>query len=53
MSKLFFTLKDGITLAYDLLRYNLSPYKIPNVWHAHEERMRRSGIPGHRKTFGP
>ncbi len=44
--QLFMTMRDGNTLAYDLARRNLSPYKIPNVWQMHEDRLRRSGVPG-------
>ncbi len=45
-SHLFLTMKDGTTLAFDLARRNLSPYKIPNAWAQHQDRLRRSGVPG-------
>lgn len=45
-SHILITMRDGNTLAYDLVRRNLSPYKIPNCWAQYEERLRRSGVPG-------
>ena len=52
-SHLLVTLKDGTTLFLDLARKcNLSPYRIPNVWSMHEDRLRRSGMPAP-KRLGP
>ncbi|OCF31242.1 hypothetical protein I316_07027 [Kwoniella heveanensis BCC8398] len=49
---LFFTVKDGTTLTWDLSRRGLGNWKIGNCWGDYEERMVRSGIPGRRKTLG-
>ena len=49
---LFLTMKDGITLAWDLSRRVMSPWKVGNRWEEYEQRMVRSGIPGRRKTLG-
>ena len=49
---LFFTVKDGATLAWDISRRVLGHYKIGNCWGDHEDRLVRSGVPGKRKTMG-
>lgn len=49
---MFFTMKDGNTLAWDLSRRTLSSWRVANCWREYEERMVRSGIPGRRKTLG-
>ncbi|KAK8849434.1 hypothetical protein IAR55_004766 [Kwoniella newhampshirensis] len=49
---LFFTIKDGTTLTWDLSRRGLGNWKIGNCWQDYENRMIRSGIPGRRKTLG-
>ncbi|OCF77713.1 hypothetical protein I204_01711 [Kwoniella mangroviensis CBS 8886] len=49
---LFFTIKDGTTLTWDLSRRGLGNWKIGNCWGDYEARMVRSGIPGRRKTLG-
>ncbi|WVR08305.1 hypothetical protein IAU60_005358 [Kwoniella sp. DSM 27419] len=49
---LFFTVKDGTTLTWDLSRRGLGNWKIGNCWGEYEDRMVRSGIPGRRKTMG-
>ncbi|WWC93095.1 uncharacterized protein L201_008060 [Kwoniella dendrophila CBS 6074] len=49
---LFFTIKDGTTLSWDLSRRGLGNWKIGNCWSDYEGRMIRSGIPGRRKTLG-
>jgi syntaxin-binding protein 5 len=49
---LFMTLKDGVTLAWDLSRRTLAHFKIGNCWGDVEERLVRSGVPGRRKTLG-
>ncbi len=49
---MFFTVKDGKTLAWDLSRRTLGHYKIGNCWGDHEERLVRSGVPGKHKTMG-
>ncbi|WRT69409.1 uncharacterized protein IL334_006395 [Kwoniella shivajii] len=49
---LFFTIKDGTTLTWDLSRRGLGNWKIGNCWGDYEARMIRSGIPGRRKTLG-
>ena len=46
---LFMTIKDGTTLAWDLSRRVLAPWKVGNCWLEHEDRMVRSGIPGKRR----
>ncbi len=49
---LFFTMKDGTSLCWDLSRRVLGSWKVGNCWGNYEERMVRSGIPGRRKTLG-
>jgi WD40 repeat protein len=49
---LFFTMKDGTTLAWDLSRRMIGNWKIGNCWHEYEDRMFRSGIPGRQRTAG-
>lgn len=49
---LFFTMKDGSTLAWDLSRRVLGNWKTHNCWGEYEERMVRSGIPGRHRTIG-
>ncbi|WWD20056.1 hypothetical protein CI109_104529 [Kwoniella shandongensis] len=49
---LFFTIKDGTTLTWDLSRRGLGSWKVGNCWQDYENRMIRSGIPGRRKTLG-
>lgn len=49
---LFFTMKDGTTLAWDLRQRAMSSYNIPNLLGMHEERLVRSGVPGKKKTLG-
>ncbi|WVQ79503.1 hypothetical protein IAT38_001602 [Cryptococcus sp. DSM 104549] len=49
---LFFTVKDGTTLTWDLSRRGLGNWKIGNCWQDYEQRMVRSGIPGRRTTIG-
>ncbi|KAK4685038.1 hypothetical protein P7C73_g5117, partial [Tremellales sp. Uapishka_1] len=49
---LFLSMKDGMTLAWDLSRRYLAHFKIGNCWGDVEERLVRSGVPGRRKTLG-
>jgi syntaxin-binding protein 5 len=49
---MFFSMKDGATLAWDLSRHCIGALKIGNCWVEYEERMVRSGIPGRRRTLG-
>lgn len=46
------SMRDGVTLAWDLRQRGLSMFKIPNLWAAYEERLVRSGVPGRQKTIG-
>ena len=52
LTHMFFTMKDGSTLAWDLSRHVLGNWKIGNCWGEFEDRMMRSGIPGRRRTLG-
>jgi hypothetical protein len=49
---MFFTMKDGSTLAWDMSRNCIGALKIGNCWGEYEDRMVRSGIPGRRRTLG-
>lgn len=52
-SHLLITLRSGETIFLDLARQcHLSPYRIPNVWQLHEDRLRRSGLQT-RRRHGP
>lgn len=44
-SHLFLGLADGTVETYDLDRFHVSPYRIPNLWWNEEEILRRSNVP--------
>lgn len=49
---LFFTMKDGQTLCWDLSKGVLGNWKVENCWKEYEDKMIRSGMPGRRRTAG-
>jgi len=49
---MFITMRDGVTLAWDLRQRAISSFNVPNLWAIHEERLVRSGVPGRHKTIG-
>jgi hypothetical protein len=49
---MFITMRDGVTLAWDLRQRTISTFNVPNLWAMQEERLVRSGVPGRHKTVG-